>query len=177
MVIWTTGLSGAGKTTLAVALHDLLKPSLPQTVLIDGDTIREAFGKSLGFSEADRVTQITRVQRLAKILADQNLIVIVAALYSHSDLLNWNRKHLKGYFEVYLDASMELLHRRDQKGLYSMAASGKATEVVGIDIPWNAPAKPDLLLRADDEEPPHEMAVRVLAANPEMTGLMARAAD
>ena len=172
MVIWSTGLSGAGKTTLAIALRDLLKPRFPQTVLIDGDIVREAFGVSLGYTEADRVTQISRVQRLAKILADQDLVVIVAALYCHPDLLNWNRENLKGYFEVYLDASEELLHRRDQKNLYSMAKDGRTKDVVGVDIPWHAPEHPDLLIRADEEEAPSQMALRVVAANPALSELL-----
>jgi adenylylsulfate kinase-like enzyme len=169
MVIWSTGLSGAGKTTLAIALRDLLKPQLPQAVLIDGDVIRDAFGESLGYAESDRVVQINRIQRLAKILADQNLIVIVAALYCHPELLAWNRQNLKGYFEIYLEASQDLLHRRDQKNLYSMAKAGETKNVVGIDIPWHAPGNPDLLLNADDEEAPDQMAQRVIAANPALT--------
>jgi adenylylsulfate kinase-like enzyme len=169
MVLWSTGLSGAGKTTLAIALRDILKPRFPQTILIDGDTIRDAFGKSLGYAESDRVTQITRVQRLAKILADQGLIVIVAALYCHPDLLQWNRQNLAGYFEIYLEASQELLHRRDQNNLYSMAKKGETKNVVGIDIPWHAPQAPDLLLSADEEEPPQQMAHRVLLENPALS--------
>jgi adenylylsulfate kinase-like enzyme len=165
MVIWSTGLSGAGKTTLAVALRDILKPQLPHTVLIDGDVIRDVFGESLGYAEPDRVIQINRIQRLAKILADQGLIVIVAALYSHPDLLAWNRKNLSGYFEIYLKASQDLLHRRDQKNLYSMAKKGETKNVVGIDIPWHAPQAPDLIFKADEEAQPQQMAQRVIAEN------------
>jgi len=149
MVIWITGLSGAGKTTLAVALRDLVKPHLPQTVLIDGDVVREAFAVSLGYTEPERRNQIQRIQRLAKILADQDQIVIVAALYAHQELLTWNRENLEGYFEVYLEASMDLLHQRDQKNLYSQVARGETQNVVGVDIPWNAPLSPDLRLNAD----------------------------
>ena len=165
MVIWSTGLSGSGKTTLAVALRDILKPQLPHTVLIDGDVIRDAFGESLGYAEPDRVIQINRIQRLAKILADQGLIVIVAALYSHPDLLAWNRKNLSEYFEIYLKASQDLLHRRDQKNLYSMAKKGETKNVVGIDIPWHAPQAPDLIFKADEEAQPQQMAQRVIAEN------------
>jgi len=171
MVLWSTGLSGAGKTTLAIALRDILKPRFPQTILIDGDTIREAFGASLGYAESDRVIQITRIQRLAKILADQGLIVIVAALYSHPYLLQWNRQNLAGYFEIYLEASQDLLHRRDQKKLYSMAKKGETKNVVGIDIPWHAPLAPDLVFQADEEAPPQLMAQRVIAANPALAAI------
>jgi len=163
MVIWITGLSGSGKTTLATALRDLLRPGNPQVVLIDGDVIREAFGASLGYSEADRATQIGRIQRLAKILSDQDLIVIVAALYAHPDLLAWNRKNLNNYNEVYIRASMDLLRRRDQKQLYSTASATRTANVVGIDIPWHEPTDFDHLFAADDGIAPANMA-RQLAA-------------
>ena len=172
MVIWITGMSGSGKTTLAVALHDLLKPKRQHTVLLDGDVIRAAFGVGLGYSEPERVTQIQRIQNLAKVLADQELIVIVAALYAHKDLLNWNRQNLPGYYEVYLDASMDLLEGRDKKNLYSMAKSGETRDVVGMDIPWNAPASPDLLFNADSESSPDEMARQLIGKIPALSGVL-----
>jgi cytidine diphosphoramidate kinase len=161
MVIWITGMSGSGKTTLAVALRDLVKPTRQHTVLIDGDTIREAFGAGLGYDEPNRVVQINRIQKLAKILNDQDLIVIVAALYSHPDLLKWNRENFSSYTEVYLEASMNLLHKRDQKNLYSMAKSGQTNNVVGIDIPWLAPSNPDFRFTADEEIDPRKMAEKL----------------
>jgi adenylylsulfate kinase-like enzyme len=163
MVIWITGLSGSGKTTLAAAFLNLIKANYSNVVLIDGDVIREMFGPSLGYTEADRVIQIGRIQRLAKILNDQDLIVIVAALYAHPDLLNWNRINLNNYTEVYLKASMDLLRRRDQKNLYSKASKVQAANVVGIDIPWHAPTDFHLQFSADAEITPVDMA-RQLAA-------------
>jgi len=166
MVIWLTGLSGAGKTTLALALRDLLKPSLPQVVLVDGDVVREAFGATMGYTEPERVVQIQRIQRLAKILSDQDQIVLVAALYAHPDLLDWNRENLREYVEVYIEASMELLRKRDQKSLYSMAESGETRHVVGVDIPWHAPGTADLTLDADSQTSPVEMARLLLEKVP-----------
>jgi adenylylsulfate kinase-like enzyme len=163
MIIWITGMSGSGKTTLATALRDIVKPTKPNTVLIDGDTVREAFGPSLGYDEPNRLVQINRIQKLAKILNDQDLIVIVAALYSHPDLLKWNRENFVSYTEVYLEASMELLRKRDQKNLYSMAASGQTNNVVGIDIPWYAPSEPDFRFTADEEIDPRRMAEELVA--------------
>jgi len=162
MVIWITGLSGSGKSTLAIALRDLLKLRLSHVVLIDGDTVRETFGKSLGHSEEERRTQIRRIQGFAKFLADQDQIVIVAALYSHPELLNWNRENLRGYFEVYVDASMDLLRKRDQKSLYSMAERGQVQDVVGIDIPWYAPSDPDLVIDADVQALPSDLSHQVI---------------
>jgi len=173
MVIWITGLAGSGKTTLAIALHDLLKPNCPHTVLLDGDIIRAAFGVGLGYSEPERVTQIQRIQNLAKALADQELIVVVAALYANKDLLSWNREHLPEYREVYLDASMALLESRDKKNLYSKALSGETSDVVGLDIPWHAPKNPHILFNADAETDPVEMAWQLIDKVPALSGLLA----
>ena len=174
MVIWLTGLSGAGKTSLAEALCRLLKPRLPQLVVLDGDVIRAAFGNDLSYAEPDRETQIRRLQNMAKVLSDQGLVVIVAAVYSHPDLLAWNREHLCGYFEVHLDASLDTVRGRDRKGLYALAARGEATNVVGVDIPWRPPAAPDLVIHMDEPDPPTVLA-RYIAG--EIPGLAAAMAD
>ena len=166
MVVWVCGLSGSGKTTLCNALWQLLKPSMPQLVLLDGDAIRSAFGDGLGYREEDRVVQIKRIQNVAKMLADQGLTVIVAALYANPQLLSWNRRNLTGYFEVYLDASLDVLRRRDSKSLYTKASSGEISNVVGMDIEWHAPEHPDLVISTDDPAEPDELAQQVIAAIP-----------
>ncbi|MBI4179214.1 adenylyl-sulfate kinase [bacterium] len=166
MVIWVTGLSGAGKTTLCRALGRLLKPEFPEIVLLDGDGIREVFGNDLSHTEADRTIQIKRVQRFAKMLSDQGLIVLVAVVYSHPDLLRWNREHLHEYFEIYLQSSLDALKQRDSKGLYARAQAGEIRDVVGIDIPWHPPARADLTLRMDELEPPDDLAGRVAMTIP-----------
>lgn len=166
MVIWVTGLSGSGKTTLCNALWKSLKPTLPELVLLDGDAIRAAFGDGLGYKEQDRVVQITRIQQLAKILSDQNLVVLVAALYSHPNLLTWNRQNIDGYFEIYLKASLEALQARDYKGLYAKAMAGDMPHVVGIDIRWHAPKVPDLVINNNNPLPPDQIADQVIAAVP-----------
>ena len=166
MVIWITGISGAGKTSLCNALSRRLKPRLPQLALIDGDAVRQVFGDTLGYSETNRMEQIGRVQRLAKMLSNQGLVVLVAALYSHPDLLAWNRANLADYFEVYLDASLDLVTQRDSKGLYAGAAAGTVPHVVGVDIPWHAPQAPELRLDAAAGLDPDDMALAVIRAVP-----------
>lgn len=161
MVIWITGLSGAGKTTLCAALYRLLKPRLPELVLLDGDAIRSAFGADLGYKEADRQVQVKRLQNLAKVLSDQGLVVLVAVLYAHPALLDWNRHNIRDYFEIYLKASLDTLRRRDSKGWYQKATRGEASNVVGIDIPWYAPPSPDLVVDVDHPESPEVLARRV----------------
>ncbi len=166
MVIWITGLSGAGKTSLCNALGRRLKPCLPQLVLIDGDAVRQLFGDALGHTEADRKEQIGRIQRLAKMLSEQGLVVLVAALYCHPDLLAWNRANLADYFEVYLDAPFDLVERRDSKGLYAGAATGAIPHVVGVDIPWHAPRAPGLRLDAGAGRNPDDLANEIIRAVP-----------
>lgn len=166
MVIWVTGMSRAGKTTLCNALWTKLKPNLPTLVTLDGDLIRKVFGQGLGYREEDRVIQITRMQSLAKMLSDQGLVVMVAALYANPELLAWNRQNINGYFEVYLEASVEVLRQRDSNGLYQGAIDGTVNDVVGVDIPWHVPQTPDLTVNTDNPEKPEVLAQRVIAAIP-----------
>ena len=168
MIIWSTGLSGSGKSTLCDALTKLLKPSIPELVLLDGDVVREAFGGDLGYREQDRVIQIKRLQALAQALSKQNLVVLVAALYSHPDLLVWNRKNMSLYFEVYLDAPLELVQKRDPKGLYAKAAAGQMTDVVGLDIPWHEPVSPDLRIDMTVEADPDTHARTIIENCPDL---------
>jgi adenylylsulfate kinase-like enzyme len=170
-VIWVTGLSGAGKTTLCVALEHLAKPRIPEFFRIDGDVVRDLFGQGLGYTEPERVVQINRLQALAGMLAEQGLVVAVAALYAHPDLLAWNRQNLPGYFEVYLDAPLQLVQQRDSKGLYSAAAESPSPQMVGLDIPWHAPPQPDLTIDATLGESADTLARKLAASVP---GLAAR---
>ena len=144
MVIWLTGLSGAGKSTVAMRLIERFKPHCPDLVHIDGDEVRALFGDSLGYKEADRYEQIRRIQRLTWMLDKQALTVVVAALYAHPDLLAWNRTHFSGYLEVYLDAPLEVVRARDPKRLYAKVDDGEMSDVVGIDVAWHAPETPDV---------------------------------
>ena len=111
-VIWITGLAGSGKTTLCNALVDEALKKNRNFIKIDGDLIREAINCDLGYTKIDRIQQITRLQKLAKMLQLQNFDVIVCGLYSNSKLLDWNRKNLINYTEVYLKAPLNFLTDR-----------------------------------------------------------------
>lgn len=153
MVIWLTGLSGSGKSTIADLLILELKRIIPNVFLIDGDVVRELFGASLGFDEDSRKLQIGRIQKLAQFIVRQDFFVIVSALYSHPELMKWNRDNLPGYFEVYIDTPLQSVIARDTKGLYAQALSGKLKNVVGIDIPWHEPSCPNMVVKTDGVSP------------------------
>ncbi len=171
MVIWITGLSGAGKTTIAEALYRSIKPAHPQLVLIDGDVIRDLFGAGLGFHEDARKEQISRIQKLALFLARQDIAVIVAALYSHPELLYWNRGHFPDYFEVHVSTPLAIVESRDIKGLYAKARSGEIANVVGIDVPWHKPEQPDMTVDSSGGETPEIIADRIASAVPYLAAL------
>ena len=144
-VIWITGLSGAGKTTLSDRLVTALRWRGLHVVTLDGDAVRAAFGQSLGYDVTARRTHIERLQSLALFLSKQGCVVVVSALYSDHDLLAWNRAHLPNYTEVYMEASLELLRQRNTKGLYESGVQN----VVGVDIAWHAPKNADLIFDCD----------------------------
>lgn len=146
MIVWLTGLSGAGKTTIAEAILRIVKPRLPSLVLIDGDVVRDLFGAGLGFDEETRKLQIGRIQRLAQLLDRQSIPVIVSALYSNPELMDWNRKNFSEYYEIYIDTPLETVMERDTKGLYSKMRAGESLNIVGIDIPWHIPKRPNMIV-------------------------------
>ena len=147
MVFWIIGLAGAGKTTIAKALYAKLKASEPSTVLLDGDSIREIMGGDLGFTLEDRRRNGWRICRMCKYLDEQGINVICATLSQFHDQQDWNRANLSDYFEVFVDVDMEVLVRRDQKGLYSGALAGSISNVVGVDMLFPPPISPDLVLK------------------------------
>jgi adenylylsulfate kinase-like enzyme len=158
MVIWITGLSASGKTTLSKALEKKIRQNTSGIVLLDGDSVRQLYGDDLGYEEPDRFTQIKRIQNLAVFLEKQSLIVIVAALYAHPDLLEYNRKTFQEYFEIYLKGTIESLQKREFKDLYKKALNKEILNVVGVDIPWHEPVNADLLFELEDNYKPDEMA-------------------
>ena len=158
MVIWLTGLSGSGKSTVNKILRELLKKKKIKTILLDGDSIREIYGNDLDFTESDRKIQIKRIQNLAKFFNKHKRIVLVSALYSSESILRRNKKILKGYFEVYLKAPISILKKRDIKNLYKPALKGKIKNVVGVDINWNEPKNSDLIFDQSKKIDPNKIA-------------------
>ncbi len=166
MILWITGISGAGKTTIAKALIKILKPRIPQIINIDGDEVRDLFGNDLGYNESDRIVQINRIQRLCLFLEKQGHIPIASALYSNEALLKWNRKNFKEYYEIFLNASVDLVSKGDVKGLYKKALNGEEKNVVGLDIPWNKPTSSHLIINRDDGISLEETVEKIISTIP-----------
>lgn len=161
MVIWITGLSASGKTTLSKAFEKKYKSHIPNMVLLDGDVIRQLYGNDLGYAESDREIQIKRIQSIASFLEQQDIVVVVAALYANESLLVQNRSLFNKYFEVYLKADIDILQTREIKALYKQALEKKILNVVGVDIPYFEPVKPDLLFNVSEGMAPDAMADRL----------------
>lgn len=145
MVVWVTGLSGSGKTTFCKKILAENFHGRWNILNLDGDVIRSVYGKTLSHSVEDRLKHFERVQKMSKVFSDQGLTVVVALLYSTPELLQENREMFDDYYEVFIDANMELLKKRDQKQLYSSSVK----DVVGLDIPYTKPKKSDILINVD----------------------------
>ena len=147
-VIWLTGLSGSGKSTVADALESRLHAMGIHSYLLDGDNIRGGLNKDLGFTEADRVENIRRTAEVAKLMADAGLVVITAFISPFRSERDMARGLFKpGEFaEVFLDVSLDVAESRDPKGLYKKARRGDLPHFTGIDSPYEAPESADLRL-------------------------------
>ena len=156
-VYWLTGLSGAGKTTIGRLWHEELRRSGVPAVFLDGDELRQVFGDDLGFTEADRRKSAMRNARLCALLSRQGLTVVCCTISMFDAVREWNRANIPGYYEVYLEASMDTLRRRDQKGLYSQ----NADNVAGVGLQVELPEAPDLVLDNNGDRTPEEQVERL----------------
>jgi adenylylsulfate kinase len=146
MVVWIIGLSGAGKTVLAEHVVAEARKMTSNIVLVDGDVVREIFRHDLGHTIDDRFRNAERICRLCKFLSDQDINVVCAILSLFHESQTWNRENIEDYFEVYIEAPIEQLMERDSKGLYKKAFRGELQNVVGVDIEFVPPKRPDLVI-------------------------------
>ena len=161
--LWFTGLSGAGKTTLADLVADkLAQAGVPREVL-DGDVVRTNLSKGLGFSKEDRDTNIRRIGFVAKLLSRNGIPVITAAISPYREVRDEVRKNIgPGFIEVFVKAKLDTLVKRDVKGLYEKAIKGEIKAFTGVSDPYEPPLQPEVVVKTG-EEPVEASAGRVLA--------------
>jgi adenylyl-sulfate kinase len=160
-VIWMTGLSGAGKTTVAVLLEEELRQRGLKVERLDGDIVRESLTRDLGFSAEDRAKNIERVTFVAKLLSRNGVACLCSFISPYEEIRQYVRQNTTNFVEVFVDASLEVVMQRDVKGLYKKAIEGKIPNFTGISDPFEVPEKPDIHLKTD-EQTPAESAAQVL---------------
>ncbi len=149
-VFWLTGLAGAGKTTIGNEFYQRLKRERNNVIFLDGDELRNVIGRRYGYSLSDRKKIASMYGRLCLMISNQGIDVICATISMFNFVRKWNREHIKNYFEVYIKVPVETLLERDQKQLYSRSQCGTEKEVVGIDLFFEEPESPDLVLINDN---------------------------
>ena len=163
-IIWLTGLSGSGKSTVANALDHALHALGRPTFVLDGDNVRLGLNSDLGFAPADRTENVRRVGEVAKLFVDAGIIVIVPLISPYrKDRDEIRAKVGEGQFlEVHMNTSLETCEGRDPKGLYAKARKGVIPEFTGISAPYEPPVKPELTLDAGAGKNPSELAEQIL---------------
>ena len=150
LVLWFTGLSGAGKSTIANRVEQRLFAEGLHSVMLDGDNVRHGLNRDLGFTDADRVENIRRVAEVARLMTDAGLIVLVSFISPFREERRMARERMEPdeFLEVFIDVPLEVAEARDVKGLYAKARAGQLSHFTGIDSPYEAPDAPDLRIDA-----------------------------
>lgn len=149
--IWFTGLSGAGKTTLAREVEKRLRARGMKVEVLDGDVVRQNLSKGLGFSKEDRDTNIRRIGFVCKLLTRNNVVAIAAAISPYRDIRDEVRREVGQFVEVYVECPLDVLMDRDVKGLYKKALAGEITNFTGVDDPYEPPLDPEVVIHSDRE--------------------------
>lgn len=154
-VLWFTGLSGSGKSTIANALQKRLYAMGRHTFLLDGDNVRHGLNRDLGFTDADRVENIRRVSNVAKLMSDAGLIVLVSFISPFRSERKMARNMMQDgeYIEIFVDTPLEVAELRDVKGLYKKARAGEIKNFTGIDSPYEAPQAPEVTINTVENTP------------------------
>ena len=149
--LWFTGLPSSGKSTLARRVEEILLERGMNVEVLDGDEVRENLSKGLGFSKEDRDTNIRRIGFVAKLLSRNGVVAITAAISPYKDVRDEMRRAIGRFVEVYVQCPIDVLKERDVKGLYKKALAGEIKHFTGVDDPYEAPAKPEILIESEKE--------------------------
>ena len=154
-MFWFTGLSGAGKSTIAQLFDRRLRADGLSVVVLDGDDLRSGLNRDLGFDAADRSENIRRAAEVAKLLVEAGLLVIVATISPLEADRQLARSILRAspFVEVFIDTPLEVAERRDPKGLYALVRQGRLNSFTGVDAPYEAPQHPDVRIDTTTVEP------------------------
>jgi adenylylsulfate kinase len=161
LTIWLTGLSSAGKTTIAAAVCEGLRERGCKAEWLDGDVVRQHLCRGLGFTKADRDENIRRIGFVAELLTRNGIVTVVSAISPYRAARDEVRRRIGHFLEVYVNAPIEVCEVRDLKGIYRRARAGEISHVTGIDDPYEPPFAPDVECRTD-RETPAESAASVL---------------
>lgn len=148
-VVWLTGLSGSGKTTIGASLQIQLQELGLRAELLDGDEVRRQLSPDLGFTKADRETHARRVVYLSKLLAKNGIITLVSLIAPYRSFREYARREIVDYVEVYVKTPLETCIKRDPKGLYKKALKGEITDMTGVQDPYEEPVNPELVIETE----------------------------
>ncbi|MFL6213492.1 MAG: adenylyl-sulfate kinase [Blastocatellia bacterium] len=162
VTLWFTGLSGAGKTTLARIVENELRNRGHKVEVLDGDVVRTNLSKGLGFSKEDRDTNIRRIGFVCNLLTRNEVIAIAAAISPYRDIRDEVRRDIGAFVEVFVKCPIDVLAERDVKGLYKKALAGEIKNFTGIDDPYEEPLAPEVVVETD-RETPEQSAARIIA--------------
>ena len=164
VTVWMTGLSASGKSTIACILEQMLLHKKKHAYRLDGDNVRHGLNKNLGFSAADREENIRRIGEVAKLFTDAGVIAITSFISPYKKDRDAVRASLKPgeFVEVYVNVSLATAEKRDPKGLYKKARAGQLKGFTGIDDPYEAPEKPEIVIETERSSP-EEAAKQILA--------------
>jgi len=153
-VLWFTGLSGSGKSTVANAAEKILHDMGLQTYVLDGDNVRMGLNKDLGFSHKDRTENIRRITEVANLFADSGSIILTAFISPYREDRDKAREIIStdDFIEVFISADLSVCELRDTKGLYKKARAGEIKGFTGIDAPYEAPLNPELIVETDKND-------------------------
>ncbi len=160
--VWFTGLSGAGKSTVSNLIEAELRRRDLRVEVLDGDVIRTHLSKGLGFSKADRDTNIRRIGWVCEVLSRNGVVAIAAAISPYREIRDEVRGKVGRFVEVYMECPVPILAERDVKGLYKKALAGEIKNFTGVDDPYEPPLDPEVICHTDGRETPEQSAAKVI---------------